>query len=166
MVIFSDDLFSDTLIFCISDKSFVVYLKVNLHHLNINGLKKYFFLVIHSFFLMRAFSFLRTRGWKIPKIYPELKNMLRKYRGWGKVKNSFSAYMHCTTSRKYFVSRLILVSATSPLVLCMYNFVSKSFLYMNKAYLCFRLVCQGLDEWKLTKIINLHSILTIMFKNI
>ena len=62
MVIFSDDLFSDTLIFCISDKSFVVYLKVNLHHLNINGLKMYFLLVIHSFFLMRAFSFLRTRG--------------------------------------------------------------------------------------------------------
>ena len=33
---------------------------------------------------------------------------------------------YCTKSWKYFVSRLMLLSAISPLLLCVYNFVFKS----------------------------------------
>ena len=51
-------------------------------------------------------------------------------RGWGKAKN-ICLGLYCTRSWKYFVSQLMFVSATSPKVLCMSNFVYKSFLFIN-----------------------------------
>ena len=70
-------------------------------------------------------TFFITWGWK----YPKFKNMLRTYptRDWGKAKNFYFGY--CTKWRKYFVSRLIFVSATTLIVSCMYNFVLNRFFY-------------------------------------
>ena len=48
-------------------------------------------------------------------------------------------FIFCTLQKitEIVFSRLMFVSVTSPIALCMYNFVHET----NKAYLCFRLVC-------------------------
>ena len=48
-------------------------------------------------------------------------------------------FLFCTLQKiiEIVFSRLMFVSVTSPITLCMYNFVRET----NKSYLCFRLVC-------------------------
>ena len=54
----------------------------------------------------------------------KISDIIRHTQGWEKTKNFHIGYY--TKSWKYFVSWLMFLSATSPVVLCMHNFVIKS----------------------------------------